>query len=178
MYPCFLLGIYLHNQPQKLQWLSNHFWLPVAVFLLMLIPWGKPFWDYHEVIQPILAGLVKGQPVDIRPIIFDLYRLVIGMVGSLAFITFFQKYSHIANRFQLTDTLCRWGQYTLQTYILQGVVLETFMARLLRFDGISQDVFSLIVCPVLSVIVLITCVSLTKFISRHSLANLLLFGHT
>lgn len=176
MYPMFLIGMHLRrmatqwqNQVRKL--------LPISsiLFFILLCFWDKSYWESSE--TGILSAL-KSQNWGLFSFIVyhKVYRIAIGITGSFTFIFLFYLLFRNDRQSKLLNTIYDWGKYTLGIYILQLIVLETFMARILNFDHCGFWIFNFVIAPLLSVLVLIACVSIVKFINKYPILSFWLLG--
>jgi uncharacterized membrane protein YeiB len=143
----------------------------------MLCLWDKSFWTFENNGNLIFKFLHTDNQIIIGAVL-NSYRLVIGIVGSLSFIGlfFFLFPQEKANNL---ITLCgKWGQYTLGIYILQSVILEDIMARYILLDDLNFYVFNFVVAPIISLFVLILCVSIIKIMSKSKMLSYFFFGNT
>lgn len=108
-----------------------------------------------------------------------LYRIVMGIAGSLFFILLFRRiFSKMGddNKSSLCHLAGKIGQYTLVIYILQSFILEYLMARLLNFDDVDPILFNLIIVPSISLLLLFVCYSIATLISKNRYLSFILLG--
>lgn len=95
------------------------------------------------------------------------YRLTVGLSGSLMFFGIFEMLS--SRKFHSTligKYINAIGQETLWIYVLQTIILETYLPRYINFDSASAILFYSIIVPIISIGVLIVCMAIiriTKF---------------
>ncbi len=174
MYPCFVVGILLKTYWDRIQANSRSIAIVTGIiFVVMLLFWGKEFW------QPTYAMLYKLKAGEYSEGFYlayiRLYKLVIGISGSIFFITLF----HIC----ISDThnaiikkVCKNGEYTIGIYILQTFILETILVRYINFDNVNSLVFNFVIAPILSVSILILCTWLSKMLNINKYTAFLFLG--
>lgn len=157
MYPAFLVGIFLRK---NIYLIENKKLLLMffCTFILMLIFWDESFWPIPDMfsmfgsrsIEPLFQYFNKG-----------LYRVLIGIVGSLFFIILFNVFfNHYECR--VSQVLSEWGKYTLSVYIIQFFVLECFLGSYVTFDSTNFYLFHFFYVPVISYFLLGIIVILVK----------------
>ena len=163
MYPCFLLGMMLRRRPNYLS-LASCFWFPIGiVFLAMLVMWNGKIFSTNSLFIIILKNIVAGNFSDYQAIElggFNLYKLVIGFVGSITFIGLFH---HLFQECKDSSTfLCRMGQYTMEVYILQVIILENIIRSHVSLDNMGVLCYDFIFTPMMAFAVLFVCILITK----------------
>ena len=173
MFPAFLIGLELKNSAKFTRMLHHFYVIPVLLFIVLLCFWDETFWQ-----KPNLQEALTNRDIySITEFSYKLlYRIVIGIAGSLTFIILFQKTFGQNIKSKLFQICSSWGQYTLGIYILQFFILERFLARYLNFDNLNFFLFNFIVSPLISIIVLIVCVYIIKLIYKSRIGAFLLFG--
>lgn len=173
MYPAFLLGLELNNSPEMMRKLKSVYPIIVLSFIVLLCFWDKSFWFSLDLKESIINR-------DPYPFIEygykKIYRIIIGIAGSLSFFFLFQKLFDRNIKSKFLETCGSWGQYTLGIYILQGYLLEILLAKYLNFDHLNFYLFNFLVAPLISIIVLIICVFIIKFILRSRICAFWLLG--
>ncbi len=176
MYPMFLTGIYLRKIDT--QWKKQAkalFSISFIIFLILLCFWDKSHWTFSEINT---LSTLKNQNWELFSLVVwhKIYSIIIGIAGSFTFISLFYLLLKNNKQSKLLNTIYDWGKYTLGIYILQLIILETFMAWVINFDHFGFWIFNFIISPSLSVSVLIICVSIVKFINTYSILRLWLLG--
>lgn len=173
IFPAFLIGLELKNSEKFTRMLRHFYIIPVLLFIVLLCFWDETFWQ-----KPNLREALTNRDIySITEYSYKhLYRIVIGIAGSLTFIILFQKTFGQNIKSQLFQICSSWGQYTLEIYILQFFILEKFLARYLNFDNLNFFLFNFIVSPLISIIILIACVYIIKLIYKSQIGAFLLFG--
>lgn len=176
MYPCFIVGMELkENQKFYSQVCRHYLWL-LGLFLLMLCFWDQFFWGYDGIIKVMMCSIITTNNHFLLIIVSELYRLTIGIVGSLSFIGLICALVNqdITNKF--ISLCCNWGQYTLGIYILQVLLLETYLATILILDDFNFFVFNFIVAPVLSFLIMALCVYIIRLMSKSPILAFFFWG--
>lgn len=177
MYPCFLLGVWLHNNYDLVKSRAARFALiSGAIFLVMLLFWGPTFWHLPSDILKLPSAEMP-RALAVLGIKYS-YKLIIGLVGT---VFFFSLIEYLAKRFSLftrKTKLVAVGAETLGIYILQAMILETVMARYVNFDGYNFYLFNFIIAPALSILVLLACLPIIHLIKSTRVSAFLLLGRT
>ncbi len=174
MYPCFVVGILLKTYWNRFK--ANTKFIIITsgtIFVVMLLFWSKEFW------QPTYAMMYKLKTGEFLEGLYlayiRLYKLVIGISGSIFFIALF----HIC----ISDThnaivkkICTYGEHTIGIYILQTFILETIMQQYLNFDNVDSSVFNFIIVPLLSILILVLCTYLSKILDSNKYTAFLFLG--
>ena len=111
---------------------------------------------------------------SIRVIFSMLYKIIIGILGALSFLMLFVV---DLKNVRLMSLVSKYGQLTLGIYILQSLILERFIGRIVCFDMASFP-FIYIVSPLMSVLVVCACVVIIRIIQRFKLAKLVFLGES
>ena len=160
LFPFFWIGIFLKdNYPFVREHLKWFLWGSGIVFLSCLFFWKGDFTIYVTIQQ------------DITNLNISLFRLLIGFAGSLFFFTLFQKL-YKENKFW--SYLSVIGTHTLSIYILQWVILEQILARVLDFSTMNNWIFNLLITPFIAFIVLCVCMVIIKQMKNKYLRLLVL----
>ena len=172
MWPSFIVGLELSRQEKWRSFLRKHYmWLGLAYVILMC------FWS-PKGLQPwsVWQGRGTDPQTFCTDFLYQIYRLCVGISGSLCCIGLFQHIFSQKKEGRIVQTVCAWGQLTLGIYILQTLFIERIMPRLVSFDSLSLPLFSFVVSPLLSLVVLVLCVGLIRLISRSKICAFLFFG--
>lgn len=174
MYPCFLIGIIIKKNEILMKGIVSH---PIILFILfsaMLFFWDQEAWDKSH-----------GIPTDIftRDILYITellfyrsYRLVLGVLGGLTFISIFQNAFNKIFYSPIINTLSGWGKYTLELYIVQSFVLEQTLSRFIKFDNYSLAIFNFLLTPIASIVILLLCLYIIRLIYKSQKISKILFA--
>ena len=174
MYPCFLVGIVIKQNPDILYKLKRHYYLIAVLFLLMLALLDK---DTCAKSQGIPSGILSADlQVWLTILYARLLRLLLGIIGSLATIAMTLRFKIGEQTSRITDICCEWGKYTLNIYVLQGLILERGLVENINMDDINLKIFCYVISPVLSIALIALCTLISKRIERHPSLNRILWG--
>lgn len=174
MYPCFVVGILIKRYWNRIKENSRSIAIVTGIiFAVMLFFWGKEFW------QPTYAMLYKLKAAEYSEGFYlayiRLYKLAIGIAGSIFFITLFHLCISRINSSRI-KSMCAYGKYTMVIYILQTFILETFLRQCLEFDNVNSWVFNLLIAPLLSILILVLCIYLSKILDNNKYTAFLFLG--
>lgn len=174
MYPCFIIGIELHQNKSLFLKINNHYWVIAISFLIMLFLYTENTWNRsHGIPSNILNADFQAW---IRLMTYRLFRLFIGIIGSIYFfLTFFKYFRRISNG-KLIDYFSDCGRYTLELYILQTLVLERIITHYLQFNNVNQLLYNFFITPIISIIILLSLMYVIKHIYKHQIIGKILFG--
>lgn len=170
MYPAFVSGVFLSRNRK---WISSKYimFVSLVIFIILLSRWDASFWPIPNMLDsisthsmvPIYDYLGKG-----------IYRVFIGLSGSLFFITLFT----IINKETISrvNRIAEWGKYTLEVYILQFIVLESIAGNLLKFDQTNLHFFHFIYCPIISIVLLFLLLIISRITHHSFYLSFLLWG--
>ena len=170
LYPCFLIGWLIKDNEKYKTVLLKHSFLLFILFCILLYFWDFNSWQKsHGLSSNILNS-------EIETIIgtegFRLFRLFIGIIGSLSVISLFH-YIFNTKILRSSTLYCKWGAYTLETYIFQSIIIE----RILHiYINISTVYCPFLVLPIISFLILSLCVYITILLQRSLFLSKLLWG--
>ena len=175
MFPCFLLGWFLKNNQKLADWIFTKTHYFVIIFVIMLIFWNTNAWNNSHCSLSI-------QSTDFIQVLFELlyyrvYRLLIGLVGSVTAISVFHLLFKANNPFpKLFDICCQMGAYTLEVYLIHSIIFAWILEYIVNLDNIGFMFYTFFITPVCSIIILIICVYISKLTHRSSIMSHLLWG--
>lgn len=178
MYPPFLLGAFMRNQwPWFKKNSKSLIGISGIVFIVLLLSLDES--DFVAV--PFLSSvkqMLNGDSSQIAQLASARYfRIAIGLAGTLFFMLLFESVvGRITAKGKSVDFLSKYGQRTLGVYVLQTFVLEVLMARTLNFDSVNNYVFTFIIAPALSMIVLIVTLWLVSLCEKNKITSLIFLG--
>lgn len=162
MYPCFLAGAFLKSRITiVLQHIGTLTIISGAIWLAMVIFFDASFWKYRT--QDILVFVPIQLLLSTDWWYVMIYRVIIGLSGSLMFFGIFEMLS--SRKFHTTligKYINAIGQETLWIYVLQTIILETYLPRYINFDTTSAILFYSIITPIISIGVLIVCMAIIR----------------
>ena len=174
LYPCFLLGMEIRINEGLKKLINQYSWAIVTCFVFMLFCYSSEAWAKSHGIPNELTN--ADIHVWYELIFYRLFRLLIGIVGALAIYVIFLRLFKREKKCHLYEILADWGRYTLEVYILQNIFLERLIAPYLNLDFLPPIIYNFSVTPLLSVLLLILFIYLTKKIYSIPKLGLLLFG--
>lgn len=178
MYPCFLVGMELKDNKKLFSFIrKNYIWL-FLLFIALLLFWDKSFWTHEGGFWDVVASILNTENTFLIKSVMKLYRLLIGITGSLAFIGLFDSIIPQNSNSRIVNCLSDLGQYTLGIYIIQTIILEIIMANIINLDCVSFVMFDFVVAPLLSCLILLICIVLIKVIRNYSFLVLALLGNS
>lgn len=175
MYPCFMIGFLLKKDMALLCHISKYYYLYAFLFMIMLCFWDSSFWTHDSSLYDVIIGL---KDADFSPLCswsYRIYRLTIGVVGSFLFIGLFHNLFNQANS-RIVLIGCVFGQYTMEIYVLQLIIIESILSCYLKFDNQNHLIYTFIIAPLTSVIFIILIVYFVKAISKSPYLRFFLFG--
>lgn len=174
MYPCFIIGIEFHQNKSLFLKINNHYWVIAISFLIMLFLYTENTWNRsHGIPSNILNADFQ---TWIQLIISRLFRLFIGIFGGIYFFQTFFNYFRRSSNGKLAALFGDCGRYTLELYIIQTIVLERIITHYLQFNNVNQLLYNFFITPIISIIILITLMFITKCIYKHKIIGKILFG--
>ena len=174
MYPCFLAGMVLRKDEGLMKWIVSHPSVLLVLFSMMLFGWNQEAWNKSHGIP---AGVLSSDVFTwVGLLFYRSYRLMLGVVGGLTFISLSHNAFTKACCSPVIKTLSEWGRYTLELYIVQHFVLEQTLCHFIQFDNYSLTVFSVLISPVASVLVLLLCLCIIRLIYQSRTLSKFLFA--
>ena len=176
MYPCFVFGYFLNRKFE----FYNQIKLKVLILSLFLYIFICVFFlnDIHVYNSANPKQMLYPYP-NFNNFIVHIggyfIRLASGISGSMIWISLILLFKDkLTGKFW--NNVSYIGRYTLAIYILQTYFLERYMPAIVKFDNFGEWVYTIIICPVLSLLVLIFCFYLGHFINRWKISRLLFLG--
>ena len=164
MYPCFIFGMMMQRNKGVVDLAHRYRYCFLVLFVAALPFLGSDFFNGHLIEDTRYVGL-------------RLVRVAMGFLGvmtiyGMAATAWFRS---LARRL---PHCCVCGRYyTLGIYIVQTILLENLLPIVLNCDGLPFVVFNIVVCPFVSLIVLVVSMMIIDLINRHDLTATLAFGH-
>ena len=171
MLPVFCLGILIGNRREEVDrhrviWLV----LSAVVFGVLLCFWSGHLTVYERPTHVI--DLATGS-FDWGNLGLTLYRLALGMAGSMTFYLLSKPVYEALRRWKWSGTLCRIGAATLGIYFLQTFLLEILVNRLQVYVPIPHSYW---VAPLLALAELALCYNLVRLLRKTRILRLLILG--
>ncbi|MBO7579917.1 MAG: acyltransferase family protein [Bacteroidaceae bacterium] len=178
LYPCFVVGMELRENRKFYNRVCHHYLWPLGLFMIMLCFWDQFFWGDDGFWKTMIASYMHTNNQILLESFSRLYKLTIGIAGSLAFIGMACALIPQEKTNKVMSLCCSWGQYTLGVYILQTILVENILARYVVLDDLNFFVFNFCVAPIISFICLISCIYIIKIITKSPLVAFYFFGKT
>lgn len=150
----------------------------VAGFLFCLMFWDKydiwyysksTWFDYKEMI-------VTGHFAFYREnLLVYLFRLVTGLLGSIAAISFFKMTNEVGIFRKIYAVIGRYGIYTLEIYLLQSFIIEINPLKM-NFPTDSHLAYSYLYALPYSIFAVIVCILISRIIEKNSFFSFYVFG--
>lgn len=145
------------------------------IFFIMYFNWNSemasmPLLRLHQYINPASWNLLE------YPFLCYIYQIIMGLTGSIFVISLFIKLSQVLPESKIGNILAYWGTLTLGIYVWQAVLLEHIMMKTINLANIDYITFNYIISPIISVVVLIVCVALTKALKANKWSAFLFLG--
>lgn len=171
MLPMFCLGMVCGNRIDCIE--RNRKWLlPLSAVLFVTLLF---FWSGRLTVYMVPTKIINTIPgaIDWYNLAITLYRLAIGMTGTMTFFLLARPVYGFLSKFSFMPLLCRIGGATLGIYYLQTFLLEI----LLNIMGIFVPLpWSYAVAPLIAVVELAICYNLVRLIRKSRVTSLLILG--
>lgn len=165
MYPSFVIGMELRQNKFLLNKLKHNNYIIFSLFVVMLLFWNREMWINSHGIPSGFYHFDLQTWIDVLS--SRCFRLLIGIVGSLAILAFFHALFNKQRHGRYIDICLDWGRYTLKIYILQAVILEKWLGGFIRLDNLPNTLCNIFI-PLFAFILLSFFVYISKLI-QHSL---------
>jgi len=171
MLPMFCLGMVCGSH---IGWVEKHRTLltciAIPAFAVLLL-----FWSGRMTVYMVPTRILSFQPaaIDYSNLGLTVYRLAIGMAGSLTFFLLAKPVWSWLSQFSWSPVLCRIGSATLGIYFLQTFLLEIFIHSLHLFIPIP---WSCVAAPLIALAELVILYNLVLLIRRTRVLRLLVLG--
>ena len=171
MLPMFCLGMLVGRRREGMErhriiWMV----LSAVVFGVLLCFWSGHLTVYERPTQVI--DLATGS-FDWGNLGLTLYRLALGMSGSMTFYLLSKPVCDALQRRRWCGTLCRIGGATLGIYFLQTFLLEILVNSLHLYVPVPHSYW---VAPILAVAELVLCYNLVRLLRKTRILRLLILG--
>ncbi|MDO6712872.1 acyltransferase family protein [Aliiglaciecola sp. 2_MG-2023] len=170
----FWAGFFFKN---NYQFFSSHaktiLLISAVLFATCLLDWDGSYTMYVSRFPSLFD--FKELKFNFTNIDISIFRLFIGLCGSIFFFILFEI---IYSRNVFFNWLSKIGAHTLSIYLLQRLILEGMLDKIIDFPNMKIWVYNLIVTPLISLVVLGLCLIIVQITQRIKYADLLLFGKT
>ena len=175
MYPCFFIGISIRKNwdlivKNKLVFAA----LALATYLFFYIKdWNITLLQTHHLVNSASQGAICQ---NCEVVYFRLVRIVVGVSASMVLILLFHFTINKASG--IWKSISKYGELTLGIYILQSLLLERIMPRLINWNEMTDVMYDYMATPLISIFVIIVSVEIVKLIKQNSIVALFLLGQT
>lgn len=174
LYPAFIIGFILKENPIILKFINKNSRTLIIIFIVMLFFLNKEYWNVHSLKNEFFN---HNYISILKEIYTRLFKIVIGLIGSLSFISMFNiLFVNNNPKEKILRMFTDWGKYTLEIYILQTYILEYGLGAYLKFDSINFFTFNFIISPLLSLTVLFVCIKIAKLLHKSNFTAFIFFG--
>lgn len=149
MFPCFMFGFILANTNE---WRKKRIYL--LIVSMIIYTFSYILYINHGINTKIIMGITSS---------FILFIVFIG----------FCNVNHLNNSF--LSIVCKMGKNTLGIYLLQVIVLEVLLRRIIHFH-MDDILVYVVILPILSALILCVCHWLALLICRNRPMSKLLLG--
>ena len=174
MYPCFLIGMLLKKLIDK-ESFSKFRYLFLLVYIICICFWTKEYaGDYEQNLEAYSPFSIE----FIKLLAFRGYKFVIGVSATFFLISIIRKYLWGFNSEQsrISTLITQCGYYSMGVYLVQALLLEYTLKKLISFDTMNSWLFSIVVAPLFAVVLLLIIVEFIKLVNSNRWLSLLLFG--
>ena len=173
MYPCFLVGVYCKKIDlfNKIQYIHALFFLVIfAIAYHFFLPQ-----HLNTNLRSSALQLLSGELAPfITEILFRLYRLFVGIIGSLALISATKIVIEKLDNGSNIGNIAKLGSQTQAIYILHGPIVAFVVAKLFDCSSMEVVLFNYLIAPFVSLFLLIFCYYFINLIPSSS--RKLIFG--
>ena len=172
MYPSFLMGMLLKNSKTLMSSFLKYRYVLCVSFIVMTLFWTKEAW-----IGSHGTTLLKGSEAQILDFfLLRLFRLIIGILGALSFLTLFCAIDESKMISNIVRRLCDYGRYSLEIYIVHSVLFVDFVCRYIKFTEFNFLQFNILVAPMISLLVFAVCCFIIAIVYKSYFLSKILFG--
>lgn len=175
MYPCFILGAYIKLYLKNIIRYSKSISIITGfVFIILLLFWDASFWSTINIYKEDNNILIVTELFKL--IYIKSYTILIGIIGTLFFITLFEYLSHIIPKTIFGEICIKSGSHTLGIYIFQSLIIERLLSGYINLDTMDFFLFNFIITPFLSIVILFVCIGIILLIKKLPLLDFLILG--
>lgn len=177
MYIPFLTGVWLFRHKENIKKHS----LSLSLCALILYLYLFTNWNFQMASMPLFRAYMYLNSDTIHEIWYPLYcyiyKIIMGLSGSIFIITLFIELAKWIPTNRIGKLLGSWGMLTLGIYLWQAIILEHIMMKTIDLSQLDYTIFNYIVSPLLSLIILVVCVGLTKLLKANTWTNYIFLGN-
>lgn len=134
MFPYFLVG-YIWEKNEDIP--AKCYCLCLILFPLLLSYYSKEHYIYVSGIMDLSDEIGVGRQIEI-----DIFRWVIGLVGSISIIMIVKYFlKDVSSECRIRKMFCEFGKYTLEIYVMQRILIE-YLGTKVMWKIINETGFS------------------------------------
>jgi fucose 4-O-acetylase-like acetyltransferase len=161
--PAFLFGILIKENYNFIK--SNSTKLLIISSIAFII--SEYFWQgsYQEIYLKFISwGRMQIILPNVSDIQIGLYHIFIGLIGSFFFFILFYK---IYQNNKICIFLSSLGKYSLAIYVLQVIIIETILTKIINFEDINMWVYSIPVALIFAIFEMTICIGIIKLVQLN-----------
>ncbi|MEE3325234.1 MAG: acyltransferase family protein [Methanosphaera sp.] len=171
LFPYFLSAFLFHEYQPKFEKYLNIQYLALPLFPIMLFFFHKRDYIYTSGINPFNSSY--GVKIQIG---IDLYRWMLGVVGSIFIITILLFIYSKTKSMKFWTLISNVGQNTLQIYVLQALILERIFSMIYAKITLTIDsnllaknmvLYNFVWTPLLTIILLVVFMVIISFMKKR-----------
>lgn len=180
IYPFFVFGFFINKNKEKFNKYRNskYNFLIIIIFAVLLLFFNKDCYIYNTGIT-----IWNSKNGIIQQSIIDVYRYIIGLLGSISVVIIIDKVIGNIN-INVKKYLIELGQYSMQIYIIQSLFFGLYLKvinRIVEYFGINiltknMLFYNLIITPILSIIAIFMILIIIKYIEKNKKISKIVFG--
>lgn len=182
LYPFFFIGCIIGAKIKGLVHRESAFlcFLIFCVYCLILFTFTTDEYIYYSG-----TSLTISKYSLLRQLYINLKRILLALLAmNSIFWLYFERIENRKSMIKPIQGLCKWGQYSLDIYIMHVILVSYFLKTVLKkaFPMLMQApiwfeiIRDYVLSPVLTILVIALCIEISRFIGRKKLAGSLLLG--
>lgn len=182
VYPYFVLGfLFCEYKVIQKNWFKYCVFTAVPLWCIMMLFFRKEHYIYVTGIYPTEFTT----NAIIKQVCIDGFRYLIGFFGTIAVFCILYYAYRKCKHTKLFDKIAKTGEYSLQIYLIQRIVLEKLSAsaysKIVEKSGcnllaLNRVAYDFLYTPVLALIIVLLCCSIALAIKKIAPLNYCLFG--
>lgn len=159
LFPCIVGFYYAFFEKKYIKRMESDVFVGISIGIVAIFAILLFFWKAEYSVWNVGTDLFK----NYRTFLLIFYRGVLGVVGSISMMLLFSAIFSIFKEIKMVNVICKWGQVTLEIYILQTIVVELIFGKLtlILIDALgynpfikSSSLLGFIIAPLISLVVL------------------------
>lgn len=173
LFPCFIIGRELRQNKSLMGIILYYKYILLLLFFLLLLFWDIETWDKS-------SGIPNINTIDLQEwlifVFYKLYRILIGIIGSLTFISFFLILFKKRIQSNYIKQCIDFGKYTLEIYLIQFVLFDWILNNNIIIGASNTLLFNLLETPFIACTILCICIIIAKVINQSKILRKYLLG--